>query len=85
LADIRRIPNHAVEAAAFHDFRKGFLPVEDVDAVLCFLVEEGHLIVLVEVGADERVAALDIAAEVGEDALAFLQPVSLDDLCRLAF
>ena len=61
------------------------MPVEDVDAVLGFFVKEEHLLLVVEIGADEGIAALDVVLEIGENALAFLDPVELTDLIGLAF
>ena len=79
------ISNNAVEPSPLHEFGKGHLPVENIDSILCVLVEEEHLFVLIEIWTDERVAALDVSAKIGEDALAFLQPVTLNYLFCLAF
>jgi len=45
LTHIRRIPDNCVKAGigAGEHFRKGFLPVEDIDAVMIFFGEEGKL------------------------------------------
>ena len=68
-ADIRRIPNHGVESACCHDLGKFGVPVEGVDAVAFFFVDQAELLAFVEIGADERVAALDVVGEVREGAL----------------
>ena len=82
---IRRISDDAIEAALLEDLGEGGFPVEDIDAEAGVLVEHVELGVVVEVGADEGVAAADVAGEVGEDALAFGEEVALDDLVGLAF
>ena len=66
----RRISNHRVEATGFHNFRELGIPIENVDTVALFVVEEAHLLVFVKVRADEGVAAFDVVAEVGEGARA---------------
>jgi len=43
-----------------------FGPIEGVDAVDLFFVEEVGLYLLVEVWSDEGVAAFDVGGEVGE-------------------
>ena len=69
LPNVRRIPDHRVEPAGLHDPWELGVPVEDVDAVAFVVVEQAHLLAVLEVGADERVAALDVAAQVGQGPL----------------
>lgn len=45
-------------------------PVKDVDPVAVFVVQEVHLLILVEVRANEGIAAFDVVAEIGEGSLA---------------
>ena len=49
----RRISDHGVEAAGFHDLGELRVPIEDVDAVAFFFVEEEHFRLLIKIGADE--------------------------------
>jgi len=68
-ADIRRISNDGVEAAAGEDEGEFGAPVEGVDTEAFLFVEEGGLLVVVEVGGDEGVATLDVGGEVWGGAL----------------
>ena len=61
------------------------MPVEDVDAVAFLVVEQRHLLLLVEVRADEGVAALDVVAEVGQGAFVEQAQDGLEALLGLAF
>ena len=65
---IRRVADDGVEAAAFHDVGELGVPIEGVDAREFIVVEQPGLAVVVEVGADQAVAALDVAAEIGQGA-----------------
>ena len=67
--DIRWIPDHRVEPSGLDDLGKLGIPVERVDPVALFLVDQVELLPFVEVGADERVAALDVVSEIGQGAL----------------
>ena len=60
-------------------------PVEDVDAVAFFVIEQGHLLLLVEVGADEGVAAFDVVAQVGQGAFVEQAQDGLQALLGFAF
>ena len=42
------------------------LPVEHIDALCFFCVQQVHLFVIVEIRSDERIAAFDVAAQIGE-------------------
>ncbi len=64
---------------------KGFLPIEGVDAVLLFQIQEAGLLAGIEIRADERVAALDVATEVGEGALLEETELLTDGLLVFAF
>ena len=59
---VRRVPDHGVEPAGAHDLCKLNVPVEGVDAIRLFLIEQpqAHLPAVVEIGSDEGVAALDV-------------------------
>lgn len=67
LADVRRVADDGVEAALGEDFGEGALPVEGVDADDLFFV--GQKLAGKVVPADEGVAAADVVAEVGQDAV----------------
>jgi hypothetical protein len=60
-------------------------PIKHIDAIACIVVEVEKVWLIIEVGADEGVAALDIVSEVREDALAFSDEVSLELLLGFAF
>src|SRR3989442_9797079 len=69
-SDIRRISDDAIEPAPLHDPPEagGFgIPVERVDAVAFLVAEESTLIV--DVRADERIAADDVVFQFGQDRL----------------
>ena len=53
--------------------------------VLGFFVEKEHLFVVIEVRANERIAAFDVVYKVRKDALALADPVALFDLVGFAF
>lgn len=61
---IWRVPNHSIEPAGLHDCRKFCVPVEGVDPVSLLILKQTDLLVLIEVGADEGIAAFAIVAEV---------------------
>ena len=47
------------------DARKLRVPVEDIDAVAFLVLDQRHLFLLIKIRADERVATLDVVAQVG--------------------
>jgi len=55
-----------VEELSPEDLWKLGVPIENVNAVALLVVEQGHLLLLVEIRADEGVAAFDVVAEVGQ-------------------
>jgi hypothetical protein len=63
---IRWIPNHRIKTTCFEDFREFRLPVKDVDTLGFFFIHEIHLFAVIEIRADERIAAFDVAAQIGE-------------------
>jgi hypothetical protein len=65
-----RVSDDSVEAGvfAFEDVGEFGGPVEGVDFEFFLVVEEGQLLAVEEVGADEGVAAFDVGAEIGEGA-----------------
>lgn len=67
LADVRRVADDGVETALGEDFGEGALPVEGVDADDLLFV--GQKLAGKVVPADEGVAAADVVAEVGQDAV----------------
>ena len=87
LSHIRRIPNHRIKPARLHDRRERGVPVEYVDSQSLLLVVEQIALrrLVVEIGADQRVAALDVASEVGQHAFAVEEPaLRVDRFLRLA-
>ncbi len=73
---IRRIADDGVEAAAVHDGLEFVGPVEGVEFEAGFVVERGEIRLGVKIGADEAIAALDVVAEVGEDAVEIELPAA---------
>ncbi len=69
----RRIPHHAIKPALRKHLRKRLFPIKHIDAVARFVIEFWQVGLVVEVGADQGISALDVVAEVGQDALAFLR------------
>ena len=65
-----RIADNCVEAVGFHDLEELGVPVEDVDALTLLVIKEAQLLVLVEIWADEGVAAFDVVAKIGKGAFA---------------
>src|SRR5436309_1686025 len=84
-ANVWRVPNHRIKPTRFHDLRELRLPVEDVDAVAFFVLEQRALVVFVEFGADEGVAALDVAGEVGQGTFVEELELVFEALLRFAF
>lgn len=82
---IWRVADYRVKPARLHDLREFLLPVEDVDAVAFLVVEQAALPPVVEVRADERVAALDVVGEVGQGTLVVQEQLVLERLLRFAF
>ena len=66
---IWRISYDCVEAAGGHDLCEFFLPVEDIDTEPFIFIENAGESAFVKVGADEGIAAFDVASEVGQDPL----------------
>lgn len=62
------------------DFRELLVPIEGIDPQSFILVRKAQLLIVIEVGADEGVAALDVAAQVGQGAGADLDGVFVDDV-----
>ena len=84
-SDIRRISDDRIKPARLEDFRKFLLPIEDVDAVAFFVIELGHLLLLIKIGADERVAAFDVVAKIGQGAFLEHAQDGLETLLSFAF
>ena len=63
---IRRVADHRVEAAGHKDSGKFGLPVECVDPPSLLFVQNVNLAGLRRSRADQRVAALDVVAQVGQ-------------------
>ena len=86
-ADIGWVADNGVEASCLFDSWEAILtpPVEEVDAVLFFLIDHGHLLLLVEVGANEGVAAFDVVAQVGQGAFVEEAQDGLQALLGFAF
>src|SRR5438874_1535728 len=53
--DIGRIADDCIKAATFHNFWILGLPVEGIDAVAFFLIEETHLFVIIKIWPDKGV------------------------------
>ncbi len=82
---IRWIADYGIEAAGFHDVGELGVPIKDVNTIAFFFVEEQHFRLLVKIGTDERVAAFDVAAEIGQSALVIETQLRGKGLFRLAF
>ena len=85
LAHIRRVADHRVKSALFHDVAKLGLPVKGIDPVHLFLIKQGHLLMVVEVRADQGIAALDVVGQIGQDPLLKKAHLPADALLVLAF
>src|SRR5260370_3126320 len=62
--DIGRIADDCIKAAASHNLCILGRPVEGIDAVAFFLIEETHLLVIVEIQCDKGVTTLNIVAQI---------------------
>src|SRR5690606_37841368 len=67
LTDIRRVADDGIEAASSENFGEGLLPVEWIDAADFLLI--GQKLAMEVIPADQRIAAADVMAKIGEDAL----------------
>src|SRR5439155_24443878 len=67
------------------DARKLLVPVEDVDAVPLLVGEQREFGLLIEIRADERIAALDVVTQVRQGAFLKHAQNRLKALLRLAF
>ena len=59
---VRRIAYYSIKTARHHDVLELGIPVEDINDVALLLVQKAHLLVVIKVGADEGVAALNVVA-----------------------
>src|SRR5436305_12187009 len=57
--DVGRITDNCVKTSPSHNLRVLGLPIEDIDTVAYFLIEETHLFVVIEVWPDKRVSTLN--------------------------
>ena len=62
--DVGWIADDCVKAAPSHNLRVLGLPVESIEAVAFFLIEETHLLVIVEIRPDKGVTTLNIVAQI---------------------
>src|SRR2546421_8382611 len=62
--DIGRIADDCIKAATFHNFWILGLPVEGIDAVAFFLIEETHLFVIIKIWPDKGVTTLNVVAQI---------------------
>src|ERR1035437_1033731 len=85
LTDVGRVTDDSIETASLENLGKLGVPVENVNAVAFFVVEQGHLLLLIEVRADEGIAALDVIAEVRQGTLVEQTKDGLQALLSLTF
>src|SRR5712692_9781426 len=57
--DVRRIADDCVKAAPSHNLRVLGLPIEGIDAIAFFLIEEAHLFVIIEIRRDKGVTTVN--------------------------
>ena len=74
-----------VTSSPTENFGKFRLPVEDVDAVAFLVGEQREFGLLVKIRADERVAAFDVVAQIGQRAFRKEPEDGLERLAGLAF
>ncbi len=69
-ADVGRIADHGIEAGslAYENLWKLGLPVKDVDTIPFLLIHQTQILLIVEVRADEGVAAFDVVTQIGQGA-----------------
>ncbi len=65
-ADVRRVADNDVEPPVRKHLRELGRPVEDVDAQRLLVGQQRHLLPGVKIRPDERIAALDVPAQVGQ-------------------
>ena len=66
---VRRVGDHGVEPAGLEDGRELRLPVEGIDPPALLVIGKPALAAFVVVGPDQRIAALDVAPQVGQRTL----------------
>src|ERR1035438_8742259 len=85
LTDVGRVTDDSIETASLENLGELGVPVEDVNVVAFFVVEQGHLLLLVEVWTDEGITAFDVVTEVRQGTFVEQTEDGLKALLGLAF
>src|SRR6266852_25916 len=62
--DVRRITDNRIKASPLHNLWILSVPVEGIDTVVYFLIEETHLFVFIKIRPDKGVPTLNVIAQI---------------------